>query len=126
MGTDAISQSLTLWLFWYSSSFHLPGFVSLSAPHCLTLSPWLFCSLGMPYFRFFRSADASQYAVGQSVFGGGTIQCIEQDTVYVDSKTPIDLEKIILMDRGAPDTEVPSMEVRPYCWIDSPCMLMDR
>ena len=58
----------------------------------------------MPYFRFFRSADASRYAVGQSVFSGGTIQGIEQDTVYVGSKTPIDLDKIILLERGAPDT----------------------
>ena len=82
----------------------------------------------MPYFRFFRSADASQYAVGQSVFGGGTIQGIEQDTVHVESRTPIDLDKIILLDGGALDTEVLSMEVRSYCWIDSPCIriLMDR
>ena len=82
----------------------------------------------MPYFRFFSSADASQYAVGQSVFGGGTIQGIEQDTVHVESRTPIDLDKIILLDGGALDTEVLSMEVRSYCWIDSPCIriLMDR
>ena len=92
-------------------------------PHPVAL---VICSLDMPYFELFSSVDASQYEVGQSVFGEGKIHSIEQDTVMVESETPIDLDKIKLLDGGALDTEDLTMEVRSYCWIDSLCIVMDR